>query len=163
MSDTNIVILKGRLVKPAELKMLSTGTPCTTFTIAVGESRKNAQTNQWDTIPHYFDVTSFSNYAKSAIASLSKGQEVLVTGKLRQDRWQKDGQMYSRISVTADNLEILRAPKGTSQNAPQQPQPQNNAPQNSAPQYQPPFRQGQWQQVPNDVPQFDSYPDDIPM
>lgn len=118
MSDTNIVILKGRLTRAAETRVLPNGTPCTTLALAVGESRKNQTTGEWENHPHFFDVASFSKYAQNAICSLTKGREVLVSGRLRQERWQKDGQSFSRVSVVADNLEILREPKGNTGNIP---------------------------------------------
>ena len=111
MSDTNIVILRGRLTKAAELKTLTSGTPCTNMSMAVNESRKNAATGGWDSIASYFDVVSYGKYAAAAIASLTKGREVLVSGRLKQDRWDKNGETFSRIMVIAENLEILREPK----------------------------------------------------
>lgn len=165
MSDTNIVVLKGRLAKSAEMKMLQSGKPCITFTLAVGESRPNKETGEWENIPHFFEVTSFSNYAKGAMASLTKGQEVLITGRLRQDRWQKDEKTFSKVSIVSDNLEILRAPKNATQNAGTA----QNAVTTPPPQFQPPQFQGQWQtQPPSNPPQFDNpaspdqYPDDPP-
>lgn len=127
MSDTNIVVLKGRLARSAELKMLTNGTPCISFVLAVGESRKDSSTGVWENVPHFFDVTTFSNYAKVAIASLTQGQEVLVTGRLQQNRWEKNGQKFFGVRVLAHELEILRAPKNAGQ-AQQAPQPQQTMP-----------------------------------
>ena len=104
MSDTNIVVLKGRLARSAELRTLTNGTPCTSFVLAVGESRKDSSTGAWENVPHFFDVTTFSNYAKAAIASLTQGQEVLVTGRLQQNRWEKNGQKFFGVRVLAHEL-----------------------------------------------------------
>ena len=152
MSDTNIVVLKGRLARSAELRTLTNGTPCTSFVLAVGESRKDSSTGVWENVPHFFDVTTFSNYAKAAIASLTQGQEVLVTGRLQQNRWEKNGQKFFGVRVLAHELEILRAPKsaGQAQQPQQAPQPQQTMP--------PP---------PSDAPNFagaspDEFPDEIP-
>lgn len=114
MSDTNLVVLKGRLTRAAELKVLPSGTPCTSMSLAVNESRKNSNTGQYDSIPNYFDAVSYGKYAQSAITSLTRGREVLISGRLKQERWDKDGKTQSRIVVITDNIEILREPKGAS-------------------------------------------------
>lgn len=114
MQDTNIVVLKGRLTQAATLKILNSGTPCITFSIAVNDSKKNTNTGEWENVPNYFNITSFSKYAQSAIESLSKGREVLVTGRLRQEHWEKNGEKFYSVSVISDTLEILREPKNKS-------------------------------------------------
>lgn len=117
MNDTNIVVLKGRLTRNAELKILPTGTPLTTLSLAVDENRFNKNNEKWENIPHFFEINSFGKYAQTALASLTKGREILITGKLRQQRWEKDGQKFSKVTVLADTLEILRAPKGTGESS----------------------------------------------
>ena len=107
MSDTNIVVLKGRLARSAELRTLTNGTPCTSFVLAVGESRKDSSTGAWENVPHFFDVTTFSNYAKAVIASLTQGQEVLVTGRLQQNRWEKNGQKFFAVRVEVHDEDFV--------------------------------------------------------
>ena len=60
MSDTNVVVLKGRLTRNAELTILPGGTPLTTLSIAVGENRLNKANDKWENIPHFFEIKSFS-------------------------------------------------------------------------------------------------------
>lgn len=126
MSDTNVVVLKGRLTRNAELTILPGGTPLTTLSIAVGENRLNKSNNEWENIPHFFEIKSFGKYAQTALSSLTKGREILITGRLQQSRWEKDGQKFSRVQVLADTLEILREPKGkaASDSASQTPPPE---------------------------------------
>ncbi len=108
--NTNVVVLTGRCVRPAELKYTTGGLPICTFSIAVNERSKND--GEYYDRPNYFDITVFGNYGKTMQPYLTKGREVTVTGRLHQDRWESDGQKYSRINIIAENLELQREPKG---------------------------------------------------
>lgn len=128
MSDTNIVVLKGRLTKSAELKYTQGQRPYVTFSIAVNDSIKNQTTGEWESRPNFFDVTVWGKYGESVAKYMGRGREVLVTGRLRQDRWQdQNGQTKSRITVVSENMELLREPKG-GQSASDNPPPPSDAP-----------------------------------
>lgn len=136
MNDTNIVVLKGRLTKPCELKYTQNQRPFVNFSVAVNESIKNSATGEWESRPNFFDVTLWGNYGASIAKYLTKGREVLVSGRLRQDRWQdQNGKTQSRVTVVSENLELLREPKGSDGN-------------NSQEQPAPP--------LPDDAPNFDN-------
>lgn len=76
------------------------------FTVAVNERVKNG--DEWIEKPNFIDCKVFGNYAKALADSLKKGVRVVVSGKLVQDKWEdNDGNKHSRISVKADNIEVL--------------------------------------------------------
>jgi single-strand DNA-binding protein len=79
----------------------------TSFSVAVSERSKNQQTGEWeDGEPSYFDVTCFRLLAESVAESVSKGQRVVVAGKLRQSRWEDktSGAARSKVEVIADEV-----------------------------------------------------------
>jgi len=140
-NDLNRVDLIGRLVRDCEVKTTTSGTPVSRFSIAVGERRKNGET--WEDEINYFDVALFGKSADALKPYLTKGRQVAVMGKLKQDRWEKDGKANSRVYVLADNLQLLAAPsenpaqsKGTTAPAPaagaQKPTQAPQSPQNAA-------------------------------
>ena len=138
MSDTNIVCIKGRLTKSAELKYTQNQKPFVSFSIAVNESVKDGATNEWSNRPNYFDVTAWGKYGEAVAKFMTKGREILVSGHLRQDRWtNQEGKTQTRVGIVADNFELLREPKG------------NPASPNEAPQQTPP---------PDDAPSFGEFP-----
>ena len=96
--NTNVVVLTGRCVRPAELKYTTGSLPICTFSIAVNERSKND--GEYYDRPNYFDITVFGNYGKTMQPYLTKG------------RWESDGQKFSRIGIIAENLELQREPKG---------------------------------------------------
>lgn len=111
MGFFNSVILIGRLVKPAEMKMSKSGSAIVSFTIGVSELQK-AESGEFATRSNFFDIVMFGKYPQACMQSLTKGREVAIKGRLKQERWEKDGKHYSRIAIYADDLQILREPKG---------------------------------------------------
>lgn len=106
MNDTNIVAVVGRLTRDAELKYTSAGIAIASFAIAVNSSVKDAQGN-WTDVANFFDVTIWGKTAENLKQYLLKGKQIALTGHLKQDRWEKDGQRYSRVSIVADMVELL--------------------------------------------------------
>ena len=132
MSDTNIVCIKGRLTKSAELKYTQNQKPFVSFSIAVNESIKDGATGEWSSRANYFDVTAWGKYGEAVAKYMTKGREILIGGHLRQVRWtNQEGKTQTRVGIIADNFELLREPKGTPASpneAPQQTPPPDDAP-----------------------------------
>lgn len=120
MSDLNQVVLYGRLTKSAELKYLNNAsrTAITEFSIANNKSRK-ADDGSWTSDVSYFDCHIWGKYGEAIQKNLTKGRPVNITGRLKQDRWTRDGQSYSKITVEVSEVDFL--PTGNSNR-------QNNAP-----------------------------------
>ena len=102
---TAITTIAGNVTRDPELRYTNGGMAVTSFSVAVSERSKNKDTGEWeDGEPSYFDVTCFRLLAESAAETISKGQRVIVTGKLRQSRWEKDGDKRSKVEVVADDV-----------------------------------------------------------
>ena len=108
----NTVVISGNLTRNAECKRTQSGMAIVTFCVAVNERRKNNQTGEWDDYPNFLDVTWFGTYAEKCAGSLVKGSKVTVSGKLRQERWEKDGQTRTKVCVIADEVDMPPRPKG---------------------------------------------------
>src|SRR5574344_53892 len=122
MTDINKTILIGRLTRDAEIKYTTSGTAIATCSIAVNASRKD-QSGNWVDEANFFDVTLFGKAAENLKAYLTKGKQIAVEGHLKQDRWEKDGQKFSKIVIIADNVELGGGREGNGQSAPQAQQP----------------------------------------
>ena len=57
----------------------------------------------------YFEVNMWGDKAKNAYPHLEKGTQVLLTGKLRENRWKKDDEdkWNSKVILVADTIDIL--------------------------------------------------------
>lgn len=107
-NDINTVILIGRLthdIGERDFAYLSNGTARANVSIAVNRSRKNGE--QWVDEVSYFDVTIWGKSAENLKPYLTKGKQICVDGYLKQDRWEKDGQKFSKVAVVANTVQLL--------------------------------------------------------
>ena len=104
-NDINHVTIVGRLTRDAEISYLPSGAAVAKISIAVNRSRKNG--DQWVDEVSYFDSAIFGKTAENLKPYLSKGKQVGLEGHLKQDRWEKDGQKFSKVSIIADNVQLL--------------------------------------------------------
>jgi single-strand DNA-binding protein len=104
-TDINHVVLVGRLTRDAELKYTANGQAVCKFSIAVNRNRKSG--DQWVEEASFFDITLWGRSGESLNQYLVKGKQVGVSGELRQDRWEKDGQNHSKVEIVAINLQLL--------------------------------------------------------
>lgn len=110
MTDINKTILVGRLTKDIEIKYTNSGAAIGNLSIAVNRSRK--QDNQWVDEASFVDVKIYGKMAESLRPYLTKGKQIAVEGFLKQERWQKDGQNFSRVIVGAENVQLLGGNSG---------------------------------------------------
>ena len=113
-SDINSVVIVGRLTRDAELRYLNSGTAVASISIAVNRSKKDG--DQWISEANFFDVSYFGKGAEGIKPYLTKGTQIAVQGSLRQDRWEKDVQKFSRVNILADSIELLGSRSSSSQN-----------------------------------------------
>lgn len=119
MATFNKVILMGRLTDAPEAprSLPNSGTTVTKFRMAVGRSKKNPQTGQWENDPNplYIDCEAF-DYAESkrkignVISQyVKKGDQVFIEGRLQLDQWddKASGQKRSKHKVIVESVELL--------------------------------------------------------
>lgn len=119
MTDVNHVILIGRLTRDLGSDERSfgyapNGQARANVSIAVNRSRKSG--DQWVDEVNYFDVTIWGKTAENLKPFLTKGKQIAIDGYLKQDRWEKDGQKMSKITVVANNVQLLGG-KGENNNS----------------------------------------------
>ena len=111
MTDLNKVFLIGRIVRDVgsdERSFAYVGNgqlARANISIAVNRSRKDG--DQWTDEVNYFDVTIFGKTAENLKQYLLKGKQIAVDGALKQDRWQKDGQNFSKVYIVANTVQLL--------------------------------------------------------
>jgi single-strand DNA-binding protein len=105
MASLNSVVLLGNLTRDPEVRYTPSGTPVATLGLAV------KQGDEWKDDPCFIDVVVFGKQAESCGEYLSKGQPVLVEGRLRYRTWEgQDGQKRSKHEVSAFRVQFM--PKG---------------------------------------------------
>ena len=102
MSATTTII--GNATRDAELRYTKSGLSVGSFSVAVNERQKGPNGEWEDGEPSYYDVTCFRLLGESVAETIQKGDRVIVTGTLRQSRWEKDGEKRSKVEVIADDV-----------------------------------------------------------
>ena len=102
--STNVVVLKGNLCADPELRQAGSSPVCK---LRLANSQKYGET-EYTT---FVDVEVWGKQAESCEQWLAKGHGVIVTGQLRQDNWEQDGQRRSKHFIRADRVDFM--PKGS--------------------------------------------------
>lgn len=79
----------GRLTNDVELRFAASGTAVATIQIAFNARRFDKDQQTWvDGDVFYIRATAFKQLAESAAETLSKGDEVVVAGRLKTEQWE---------------------------------------------------------------------------
>lgn len=109
MSNFNKAILLGTLGRDPELTYTQNGMALCKFSIAINEKWTVKTTGEKKEEVHWFDIVAWGKTGELAGEYLKKGRQVLVEGKLRQEKWEdkESGKQRSKISVTAEKLQFI--------------------------------------------------------
>lgn len=90
----NNVCIMGTITRDPQLSYLPTQTAVCELSIALNEKYKDKETVS------YFDCQSYGKTAENINKYFKKGSRILLTGKLKQDRWDgKDGGKRSKVRI----------------------------------------------------------------
>ncbi len=103
----NSVNLMGNLTRDPEIKYVNSGKAVCNLSIA--NNRVYTSNGQKQTEVSYFDVEVWGQTAENCAKYLTKGRAILVEGRLKQERWEKDGKAQSRIKISANAIHFLPA------------------------------------------------------
>lgn len=99
----NTITLIGNLTREPELKYSNNGNAYARAGIAV--NRRKKQGDDWVDDVSFFDISILGSLAENAATSLSKGDRVILTGRLEQRTVeQEDGTNRSYVGVVVDEI-----------------------------------------------------------
>jgi single-strand DNA-binding protein len=113
MNQLNVVIIEGNACRDADIKHSNNGTAICKMSIAVNRYYKSG--DEFEKEVSFFDVDAFQEVAKLCGEKVKKGDVIRVTGRLKQSRWEHDGQKRSAVLVVAERVEFGSEPKGGGQ------------------------------------------------
>src|SRR5690606_11433204 len=96
----NTVALIGRLGGDPQLRYTPNGTAVANASLAVPR-RGNREETDW------FDLTFWGKTAELAANHLTKGRQVGNSGRLQQERCEKDGEKRSRVVVVVEEITFV--------------------------------------------------------
>lgn len=125
-----------RLTRDLELKYLQDGTPIAKLGLACSEKYKEKETAL------FLDASVFGKVAEvlNSYAG-TKGTQIFLTGKLKTEQWEKDGQKQSKIVMMIEDFQFLEK--------------KDAQPQQQKPTEQPTY---EYQNLPRDMPSSNSVP-----
>lgn len=101
VGETQITIVGGLTADPETRQAGSA--QVTSFSVAVGSRKKDG--DDWiDGDTTYFRCNAWREIGEHAAATLAKGTRVIVTGRLQQRNWEKDGQKRSALEIEVDEV-----------------------------------------------------------
>jgi len=97
----NNITIVGRIGRDPELRFTKDGKAVASFSVATDHGRDDNKKTTWH------NVTVFGQYAEHAAATIEKGSNVIVVGKLDISSYEKDGQKKYVTKILADEVGLL--------------------------------------------------------
>lgn len=102
---TDILTLTGLVATTPRHLVTSEGLPITSFRLASTQRRYDRGASKWiDGETNWYTVTCFRQLATNAVASIAKGQRILVSGRLRVRDWESGDRAGTTVEIDADAL-----------------------------------------------------------
>lgn len=106
--NINRVVLTGNLTRDPELRSLPSGTSVCSLRIACNGRRRNPQTEQWEDVPNYFDVTVWGAQGENCAKYLNKGRGVAIDGRLQwREFTDREQNKRQAVDIVAENVQFL--------------------------------------------------------
>jgi single-strand DNA-binding protein len=101
MNDLNQCQFIGRLGKDVELRYTPSNEPIANISLACGWKNKEKEGTEW------VNVTAFGKLAEVVAQYLNKGSQVFVQGKMKTEKYTKDGIDRYSTKIIADKIQML--------------------------------------------------------
>ena len=104
----NQVTLMGNLVRDPEIKFTDTGNPVGSFSIALNDTWKDKQGERQEYV-NYIDCEVWGKTAESISEYFKKGDPIIISGSLKQQRWQdkETDQKRSKVVVRVHGFTFI--------------------------------------------------------
>jgi single-strand DNA-binding protein len=112
----NKVMLIGRLGADPEVRYMPSGDAITNIRLATSRRWNDRNSGERKEETEWHRVVFFSGLAKIAGEYLKKGSQVYVEGRIRTNKWQKDGVDQYTTEIIADQMHMLDSKSGGTAN-----------------------------------------------
>lgn len=107
-NDLNRTILLGRLTRDPEYKNVNGNS---LVNLSVANNRSYSVNGEKKEETHYFECACWGKLADIVRQYCTKGSQVLISGALRQERWEHDGKTHTRVKIKVDTLQMVGSKK----------------------------------------------------
>src|SRR6185436_9485303 len=107
MSNLNVVVLQGNLTRDPETRFTPAGLAIVSFGIAV-----NGGFGEKEEVS-FIDCTAFGKQGEALARFFNKGKQILVQGRIRQERWEDKttGGKRSKLFVIVESFNFVSGGK----------------------------------------------------
>lgn len=102
--DINTVTVSGNLTREPELRNLPNGGQSVCQLRIAHNDRYKDSSGQWADRASYFDVSVWGGLGEWMASNLSKGQKVVVSGRLKWREWGEEGNKRQAVDISADSV-----------------------------------------------------------
>lgn len=102
MQDMNKAVVAGNLTRDPDLRYTPNNKAVCNFTIASNYKYKDREETT------FIDVVAWGGAAETISQFLSKGNKILVDGRLKMDKWEgKNGEKRTRIKINMEKFQFM--------------------------------------------------------
>jgi single-strand DNA-binding protein len=110
MTDMNHVFIVGRLTADPELKTIQNNVQLCRFSIAVNRSYTRDDGREEQEVS-FFQCTAWERIGDAIYRYASKGRQIAISGRLRQNRWQdSNGVNRSAVEIVVTSFQLFGQP-----------------------------------------------------
>jgi single-strand DNA-binding protein len=106
----NKVTLIGNLTRDVEMRYMPSGDGIANFGLATSHKWKDKEGKRQEET-EFHNITIFRGLAKVCGEYLKKGSKVYIEGRIKTEKWEKDGQQHSRVVIIGENMHMLDGKK----------------------------------------------------
>lgn len=88
------------------MRFMQSGDAVASFSIAVGSSWKDKQGEKQEST-EWVNITAFGKLAEICGEYLKKGSQVFVSGRIKTEKYEKDGQTKYATKIIAERMQML--------------------------------------------------------
>lgn len=105
-NDLNLCQFLGRLGKDPDIRYTGDGKAIASFSLACGSSWKDKQGNKQEST-EWVNCTAFGKLAEIVGEYVTKGSQLYVSGRIKTDKYEKDGKTLYSTKIVVDNMQML--------------------------------------------------------
>lgn len=110
-NDLNQCNFIGRLGKDVDMRYMPNGDAVASFSLAVGSQWKDKSGNKQEAT-EWVNVSAFGKLGEICGQYLKKGTQVFVSGRMKTEKYQKDGVDRYSTKIIADRMQMLGSKQG---------------------------------------------------
>ena len=99
-------IITGNITRDPELRTTPSGSQVCSFSVAVNRNYKDSSGESKEDVS-FIDCSAWGKAAEIISQYAKKGTGILVSGRLDQRSWEKDGQKHSRVEIVVEDFNFL--------------------------------------------------------